>query len=68
MGIRKITEEEASKIIETRQPIGLFYIKASNALGKKFIGIDNSTGDAWTEEFRKLRLCKAWLRREMEIE
>lgn len=29
--------------------------------GKKFIGIDNSSGEAWTEEFRTEAGCVRWL-------
>ena len=52
-----ISHEEASKIIETRQPHGKFYEIAGN----RFIGIDNETGDAWTEEFPNLKDCIDWL-------
>ena len=56
--IQKITREAMSRIIETRQPRGWFYRKAGRRL---FVGVDNSTGDAWTEDFRSLRQCKRWL-------
>lgn len=55
--IKEITAEQASKIICTRQPLGLFYL-LDNGI---YVGIDNSTGDAWTEEFFNLRQCKEWL-------
>jgi len=56
--IKKITQEEASKIIETREPKGLFYQKD----GETYVGIDNSYGDAWTEDFKSLCACKRWLK------
>lgn len=67
MDIIKVTREEASQIIETRKPLGLFYsidyIMSEFAQMKKvYVGIDNSTGDAWTEDFKSLSACKRWLR------
>jgi hypothetical protein len=59
-----INKEQASKIIEYREPEGLFYHKD----GDKFIGIDNSSGDAWTEEFGDLDTCLEWLKGEIELE
>lgn len=55
--IKETTSEQASVIIDTRQPLGLFYL-LDNSI---YVGIDNSTGDAWTEEFSNLRQCKKWL-------
>lgn len=56
-GIREITEEEAMQIIEERKPIGRFY----EIDGCVYVGIDNSTGDAWIEEFSSKEECIAWL-------
>lgn len=56
--IRKITPEQAYAVIDTRLPLGLFYVLESDT----YIGIDNSNGQAWTEEFPNLRMCKHWLR------
>ena len=53
-----VTQEEASEIIETRELLGCFYVKESNG---KFTGIDNSKGDAWTEEFDDMVSCFKWL-------
>lgn len=55
--IKKITPEEASTIIKTREPRGLFYTIEDG----RYVGIDNSYGDAWTEDFRSLSACKRWL-------
>ena len=55
---QRITHDQASEVIESRQPLGLFYYSDKNGV---WIGIDNSTGDAWTEEFKKRRKCLAWL-------
>ena len=57
--IKKVTPEEMERIIETRQPRGWYYRKAGR---RRYVGVDNSTGDAWTEEFRSRRKCLRWLR------
>ncbi|MFW6025744.1 MAG: hypothetical protein ACOCRX_05315 [Candidatus Woesearchaeota archaeon] len=53
----KITNEEASYIIDKRVPIGKFYIED----GDMFVGIDNETGDAWTKNFKSKDDCLKWL-------
>ena len=55
--IRKIKPEQADSIIDSRQPMGFFYVLDAGV----YVGIDNSTGNAWTEEFQSLRKCKKWL-------
>jgi hypothetical protein len=55
--IKKITQEQASSVIETREPLGLFYVLENGT----YMGIDNSSGCAWTEEFTGLRQCRRWL-------
>ncbi len=60
--IKKVTPEEATAIIETRKPRGLFYTIDQTGTGKKvYVGIDNQSGDAWTEDFKSLGACKRWL-------
>lgn len=61
LDIKKITKEEASTIIETREPRGLFYTAESYENGNIYVGIDNCSGDAWTEDFKSLSPCKRWL-------
>lgn len=55
--IQQVTQSEASEIIRTYEPIGLFYLLD----GDTYVGIDNLTGHAWTEEFNTFEECKAWL-------
>jgi hypothetical protein len=55
--LKEITQEEAEQIIETREPLGQFF-KIENDL---YIGIDNQTGNAWTEEFKSREDCFRWL-------
>lgn len=56
--VKKLKPVQARAVIETRQPMGLFYAYENGV----YVGIDNSMGHAWTEEFSSLRKCKAWLR------
>lgn len=61
MRIKQINGLQSSEIIETRKPKGLFYVVEPD---NSFTGIDNSTGDAWTENFEAEEECMSWLRRE----
>lgn len=61
---QKITHEQALEVIDTRKLLGLFYFAAPTGV---WIGIDNLTGNAWTEEFHRKRKCLAWLRHEFEV-
>lgn len=54
---RYVNQEKAFKIIDTRLPLGKFV----QDTGVEIVGIDNETGDAWTEEFPNLEECLAWL-------
>ena len=55
--IQQVTQSEASEIIRTYEPHGQFYLLD----GDTYVGIDNSTEHAWTEEFDTFEECKAWL-------
>lgn len=60
----ELQSEEADAFFERGkngwyEPCGLFYIRE----GEKFIGIDNTTREAWTEEFEDFDSCLAWLYR-----
>lgn len=55
--IMLIKPEKALEIIETREPLGLFIAKD----GEKYIAIDNTDGNAWTEEFCSLYVANCWL-------
>lgn len=62
--IKYITSEEANKIIETGKPLGKFYEVDFEAEEIIYIGIDNTTGDAWVEEFEDIEECICWLNQE----
>jgi hypothetical protein len=53
------SEKEMSDIIKNRKPLGLFFRHDSET--SLYIGVDNSHGDAFTEEFEKLEDCIDWL-------
>ncbi len=55
--IQKVTKEQAKEIIDQRLPLGCFWLQD----GDKFIGIDNQSGDAWTEDFKSKGACIIWL-------
>lgn len=57
MEIKEITSKEAGNIINSRKPLGKFWLKED----KTYIGIYNETGDAWTEEFKNKDSCIEWL-------
>lgn len=57
MKLKAITQSEAKEIIDKRIPVGLFYLNDGNW----YIAIDNSTGDAWTEEFKTKKECFDYL-------
>ena len=49
--------DESDEVIFTREPKGKFISNET----KCWVAIDNSTGDAWTEEFESLELAVIWL-------
>ncbi len=63
--IKEMTSEEINALLlsgggyGSYSPIGRFYHKD----GDIYVGVDNSTGDAWTEDFTTLEDCLAWLQR-----
>lgn len=54
---KEVSNKEAEKIICTREPLGKFWTKDKDG----YVAIDNSTGDAWTEDFRTKEECMAYL-------
>lgn len=55
--IKNIDQEQAASIIEKRIPLGLFCCLENSV----YVGIDNSSGDAWTEKFSTEQDCLDWL-------
>lgn len=58
-----VSEPYLAAVIEARRPMGLFLAKATakSQPGAGWIAVDNSTGDAWTEEFGSESAARAWL-------
>lgn len=60
MDIKEIDKKTASSIIENRILLGLFWVKEDEV----YVGMDNTTGDAWGEEFKDLESCYKYLNKE----
>jgi hypothetical protein len=56
--IKLIFKDEALLLQVNRSPRGLFLYKD----GDLWIGIDNRSGDVWTEAFTNRRACERWLK------
>ncbi len=63
--IQLITREYANKILDSTgkkyKPLGLFLISDEEDGETIWTAIDNSTGDAWTEEFDTRNRAVRWL-------
>lgn len=57
-----VTNKEMRAIIEDRRPKGLFLTKTLiKKKGAYYDAVDNSSGDAWTEQFESEAAARAWL-------
>lgn len=58
-----VSEPYLAAVIEARRPLGLFLARATakSRPGARWVAVDNSTGDAWTEEFKSESGARAWL-------
>ncbi len=61
--IKRVSPKFLCAVIESRIPCGYFLTKE----GRKWVAVDNSTGDAWTEEFARKRQAIRWLRGKFEV-
>lgn len=61
--IKRVSLKKLADVIERRTPLGLFLTNE----GRIWVAVDNSTGDAWTEEFSRKRQAIRWLRGEFEV-
>lgn len=60
--IDKLLKSGCHKPIGKHSPKGLFYCIEKDGNGKRiYIAVDNSTGDAWTEEFNSVYSCRKYL-------
>jgi len=66
--ISYVEPERLSEIIKTcekKSSHGKYY--SYDYQDKTFTAVDNSTGDAWTEEFTDIEIMRKWLSGEIEI-
>ncbi len=63
MKIQIADADTLTEVIETRQPPGLFLCRE----GRRWVAVDNSTGDAWTEDFRWKFRAVQWLKGKFEM-
>ena len=61
--IQRVSPDYLLKVIDQRIPLGLFLTKE----GRKWVAVDNATGDTWTEDFRWKRQAVRWLRGKFEV-
>ena len=61
--IKRVSSEFLDDVIEHCTPLGLFLPKE----GRRWVAADNSTGDAWTEDFRWKWQAVRWLRGKFEV-
>ena len=61
--IHRVSPEKVLIVIDFRTQWGLFLTKE----GRKWVAVDNTTGDAWTEEFSPKRQAVRWLRGKFEV-
>lgn len=66
-GIRKVSPEYAEKIIEEKEPRGLFYFRKEDGWCTG-VDNDNNTGFVITEEFWDEEECFKWLKGELAID
>jgi len=72
MDIKIITGEMFTQLLNSSEetydggyePKGLYIFRIED----KVIAVDNSTRDAWIEEFKDVRTAVAWLRGEFEVD
>lgn len=61
--IQRVSIWQIQNIIEYRHPNGYFLSQS----GSLWVAVDNSTGDAWTEDFDSKRHAICWLRGDFEV-
>jgi len=62
--IQRVSLTKLDLVISQRKPLGLFLSREN----RMWIAVDNSTRDAWTEEFQSKRQAVRWLRGEFEVD
>lgn len=63
VSVKRVSSKFLCEVIENRTPRGRFLAKE----GRTWVAVDNSTGDAWTEEFARKRRAIRWLQGKFEV-
>lgn len=58
----EVSEAFCNMVINEREPKGIFFFKSN----EDYIGVDNKTGEAWTEVFVDKNTCLEWLKGDFE--
>ena len=61
--IQQVTARRLREIIRQYIPRGRFLARA----GQRWVAVDNSSGEAWTEDFQQKQQAIRWLNGEFEI-
>ena len=61
--IQRVSQKFLEQVIEHRTPCGLFLTRE----GRMWVAVDNSSFDAWTENFDNKRQAVRWLRGKFEV-
>ena len=61
--IQQVTARRLREIIQKYIPRGHFLARE----GQRWVAVDNSSGEAWTEDFRQKQQAIRWLNGEFEI-
>ncbi len=62
--IHRVSPKKLTDVIDRRTPLGLFLTKED----RKWVAVDNSTGDAWKEKFNSKRQAVRWLLDEIDTD
>lgn len=54
----QVSSKFLAMVINEREPFGRFYKQVE---GGNYVGVDNSEGEAWTEEFAHFKTLERWL-------
>lgn len=61
LDIKEVTRQEAENIVNKKESIGLFLHHETELFVGKYVGIDNSTGDARVKVLDTEEECIKWL-------
>lgn len=62
--IQEVGSLQLKRVIEERVPLGKYWTESS---AEVYVAVDNSSGDAWTEEFNDKDIMLDWLNNKFEV-